>query len=61
MCLLAANLALDLNARTSGGSSNLRFPRDPEQRKNRLTAKLNGGGTALVLETSGGNVSIRSK
>ena len=59
--LLAANLALDLNARTSGGRVTSDFPGTLNKEKTRLTAKLNGGGTALALETSGGNVSIRSK
>ena len=59
--LLASNLALDLKARTSGGRVNSDFPGTLNKEKTRLTAKLNGGGTALALETSGGNVSIRSK
>src|SRR6266853_1191672 len=53
--LLASNLALDLKARTSGGRVNSDFPGTLNKEKTRLTAKLNGGGTALALETSGGN------
>ena len=59
--LLAANLALDLEAHTGGGRVNSDFPGTLNKEKTRLTAHLNGGGTALALETSGGNVNIRSK
>src|SRR5262249_46498614 len=59
--LLASNLAFDLDAHTSGGRVNSDFPGTLNKEKTRLTAKINGGGTALALETSGGNVSIRSK
>jgi hypothetical protein len=37
------------------------FPGTFNKEKSRLTATLNGGGPDLVLETSGGNVTIRSK
>jgi DUF4097 and DUF4098 domain-containing protein YvlB len=56
---LAANLALDLNARTSGGSVHSDFPGVSNKEKTKLTARINGGGPDLVLETSGGNVNIR--
>jgi DUF4097 and DUF4098 domain-containing protein YvlB len=59
--LLASNLALDLNAHTSGGSLASDFPGTFNKERTRLTAQINGGGPALVLETSGGNVSIRKK
>jgi len=59
--LIAANLALDLDAHTSGGRVSSDFPGTLNKEKTKLSAKLNGGGTALALETSGGNVSIRSK
>src|SRR5262245_45568894 len=59
--LLASNLALDVNAQTSGGSVNSDFPGTMNKSKTKLTAQLNGGGPGLVLETSGGNVSIKSK
>ena len=59
--LLASNLALNLNARTSGGRVHSDFPGTFNKEKTKLTAQINGGGTALALETSGGNVSIRSK
>ena len=59
--LLASNLALDVNARTSGGRVNSDFPGDLNKERTRLTAKLNGGGTTLALETSGGNVNIKKQ
>jgi DUF4097 and DUF4098 domain-containing protein YvlB len=58
---LADNLALDVNAHTSGGSIHSDFPGTMNKQKTALTAQLNGGGTDLVLQTSGGNVSIRRK
>ena len=59
--VLASNLALDVDAHTSGGTVSSDFPGTLNRHKTSLTARLNGGGTALALETSGGNVSIRSK
>jgi DUF4097 and DUF4098 domain-containing protein YvlB len=59
--VLASNLALDVDARTSGGEVSSDFPGTLNKSKTKLTARLNGGGTALALETSGGNVSVRSK
>jgi len=56
---LAPNLAVDLDAHTTGGRVNSDFPGTMNKQKTRLTARLNGGGTDLVLETSGGNVNIR--
>jgi DUF4097 and DUF4098 domain-containing protein YvlB len=58
---LADQLALDLNAHTSGGSIHSDFPGNLNKQKTTLTAQLNGGGPALVLETSGGSVNIRRK
>jgi DUF4097 and DUF4098 domain-containing protein YvlB len=59
--LLAGNLALDLDAHTSGGRLDSDFPGTLNKQKTRLIAQINGGGPGLVLETSGGNVSIRKK
>jgi DUF4097 and DUF4098 domain-containing protein YvlB len=59
--VLASTLALDVDARTSGGQVSSDFPGTLNKSKTKLTARLNGGGTALALETSGGNVSVRSK
>jgi DUF4097 and DUF4098 domain-containing protein YvlB len=59
--VLASNLALDLDAHTSGGTVTSDFPGTLNKQKTRLTARLNGGGTGLALETSGGNVNIRGK
>jgi hypothetical protein len=35
------------------------FPGDFNKQHTRLTAQINSGGPELVLETSGGNVSVR--
>jgi len=59
--VLASNLALDVDAHTSGGRIKSDFPGTLNRQKTRLTARLNGGGTGLVLATSGGNVNIRSQ
>jgi DUF4097 and DUF4098 domain-containing protein YvlB len=59
--VLASNLALDVDARTTAGRVNSDFPGTLNKDKTRLTARLNDGGTALALETSGGNITIRSK
>ena len=59
--LLASNLALDLNAHTSGGNLASDFAGTFNKQRTKLTAQINGGGPALVLETSGGNVNIRKK
>jgi DUF4097 and DUF4098 domain-containing protein YvlB len=58
---LAENLALAVDARTSGGSIHSDFPGTLNKQKTKLTAQLNGGGPDLLLETSGGNVTIRKK
>ena len=58
---LAENLALAVDARTSGGSIHSDFPGTLNKNKTQLTAQLNGGGTDLLLETSGGNIGIRKK
>ncbi len=59
--LLASNLALELDAHTSGGKVDSDFPGSLNKQQTRLTARINGGGPDLVLETSGGNVNIRKK
>jgi len=59
--LLASNLALDVNAHTSGGNIASDFPATFNKQRTKLTAQINGGGPSLVLETSGGNVSVRKK
>ncbi len=59
--LLASNLAVDLDAHTSGGRVQSDFPGTLNKQKTKLTAQINGGGPNLVLETSGGNVSIRKQ
>jgi DUF4097 and DUF4098 domain-containing protein YvlB len=59
--LLAANLALDVNAHTTGGRVKSDFPGTLNKSKTKLTAQINGGGPDLVLETTGGNINIKSK
>ncbi|MBI4657834.1 MAG: DUF4097 family beta strand repeat protein [Verrucomicrobia bacterium] len=58
---LPERIAVNLDASTSGGRVITDFPVtvQGELRKNALKSKLNGGGPALVLHTSGGNVHIR--
>jgi DUF4097 and DUF4098 domain-containing protein YvlB len=58
---LPANVAVDLAARTSGGDVGSDFPGDYNKEKNRYTAKLNGGGPGMVLETSGGSIHVRRR
>jgi DUF4097 and DUF4098 domain-containing protein YvlB len=56
---LAPNLAFNLDAHTGGGRVTSDFPGDFNKQHTRLTAQINNGGPELVLETSGGNVSVR--
>lgn len=58
---LPPNVAVDLTARTSGGDVGSDFPGDYNKEKNRYTAKLNGGGPDMVLETSGGSIHVRRR
>ncbi len=54
------DLKLTIDAHTSGGNvrSDLPLTVSGELSRNRLNAKLNGGGPLLYLRTSGGNISI---
>ncbi|RKX30147.1 MAG: hypothetical protein DRP71_15540 [Verrucomicrobia bacterium] len=57
---LPPDTAVTLDASTSGGSVSSDFDvpgRDPKK-KNRLSGPINGGGPALHLRTSGGNIRI---
>ncbi len=58
---MAETIAVNLDARTSGGrvSTDLPVTLQGELKKTSLIAKLNGGGPALLLHTSGGNVRIQ--
>ncbi len=58
---LDANLALDLSASTGGGRVSSDFPGIFNKEKTKLTAQMNGGGTDLVLKTSGGDVTIKKQ
>ena len=59
--LLAADLAFDLEAHTGGGRVTSDFPGTMNKENTRLSAKLNEGGPALILETSGGHINVRKK
>jgi hypothetical protein len=58
---LEESLALNINAEASGGgvSSDLPVTVQGEMRKGLLRGTLNGGGQALVLQTSGGSIHLR--
>ena len=58
---LAEKVAVDLDASTSGGRVTTELPVtvQGELKRTALKSKVNGGGPALVLRTSGGNVHIR--
>jgi DUF4097 and DUF4098 domain-containing protein YvlB len=56
---LASSLALNLDAHTGGGRVNSDFPGEFNKEHTKLVARINSGGPALLLETSGGNVNVR--
>lgn len=60
---LSEKVAVDLDARTSGGRVTTDLPVtitvQGEQKSNHLQGKINGGGPALVLKTSGGGIHLR--
>jgi DUF4097 and DUF4098 domain-containing protein YvlB len=58
---LAEDIKADLDAKTSGGRISTEFPVtiEGELRKDRLRARINGGGPELYLRTSGGNITLR--
>ena len=58
---MASNVAIDLDAQTSGGSVSTEFPVavQGELKKNQLRSKVNGGGPKVTLETSGGSIRIK--
>jgi len=57
---LSRDLNLELSAKTSGGSVSTDLPINVqgERSRNRLEARLNQGGPRLILQTSGGSISI---
>ena len=57
---LADNLAVDLDAKTSGGRIRVDMPVtvQGEIGKSSVQGTINGGGKALVLRTSGGNIEV---
>lgn len=60
---LAEKVALDIDAKTSGGRVVTELPVTTtvqgEQKRNHLRGKVNGGGPALDLQTSGGSIHLR--
>jgi DUF4097 and DUF4098 domain-containing protein YvlB len=58
---MASNVAIDLDAQTSGGSVSTEFPVSVqgELKKNHLQSKVNGGGPKVKLGTSGGSIRIK--
>lgn len=60
---LDPSIAVDLDARSSGGRVSADMPVTVRgtMDKNRLEGTINGGGPALVLRTSGGGISIRTR
>jgi len=58
---MASNVAIDLDAQTSGGSVSTEFPVtvQGELKKNHLRSKVNGGGPKVTLGTSGGSIRIK--
>jgi DUF4097 and DUF4098 domain-containing protein YvlB len=59
--LLPEKIAVDLEATTMGGRVNSDFDGEFNKQRTRLVAEINGGGPAMRLFTSGGNVEIRKK
>lgn len=58
---LAPGLGFELDARTSGGKVRANFPGAPAgSNSSRLTGRVNAGGPRLVLQTSGGSISVES-
>ena len=56
------NAALDIDAKTSGGSVHSDLPvttTASEKKRTALQGKLNAGGTPLVLRTSGGSINLK--
>ena len=60
---LNPDVAVDLEAKASGGRVSTDFAVEPviqgKARKNRLEGRINGGGPALKLRTSGGNIHLQ--
>lgn len=51
----------DLNARTAGGSVKCDLPIDGDAKRGSVQGKINGGGPAVNLKTSGGNIHVTRK
>jgi DUF4097 and DUF4098 domain-containing protein YvlB len=55
------NIALNVEGETSGGSVSSDFPAQINKSRTKLSASLSGGGPAMALSTSGGDVRLRKK
>jgi DUF4097 and DUF4098 domain-containing protein YvlB len=57
------NVGVNLEARTSGGRVNIEktFAISGEIKRDRVEAKVNGGGKELSLQTSGGNIRVHAR
>jgi len=53
------DIAVDIKARTSGGSVKSELAVNGTSKRNRIEGKINGGGPKLDLKTSGGSVRIK--
>ena len=62
-CTLIPDVAVDLEAKTSGGRVSTDFVVEPDIQgkisKSRLEGSINGGGPLLKLRTSGGNIHLQ--
>lgn len=58
---LPAESAVKLMARTSGGNVKSEFPGELNKQRDRYSAELNGGGPSVVLQTSGGNITVKKR
>lgn len=52
-------MQVNVRASMSGGRVNSDFAVDGEITKRRIEGKINGGGSKLVLRTSGGSVKLK--
>ena len=55
---LPSDVAIDIDASTSGGRVKSEFDVSGKVKKQRIRGKINGGGPELELHTSGGSVRV---
>ena len=58
---LPAESAVNLAAKTSGGRVKSDFPGELSKGQDRYSAELNGGGPSVVLQTSGGSITVKKR